>query len=97
MVFAGDIIGQEIAGLLVVSFVNDRIFNLSFGAGQDEFDRLLPTVEHMISSIKVPTSETEGGESFSEQSSDESANLQLEDENSNNDVPANSQDQELFG
>ena len=96
VVFAGEISGLEIAGLLVVSVVNDRIFQLNFGVSQDEYDRLLPTVEHMINSIKVTTSEAEE-ESSSGQSSDDSANLQPEDETSNNDVPANSQDQELFG
>jgi hypothetical protein len=70
VVFAGEIIGQEIAGLLVVSLVDDRIFNLSYGTSQDEFDRILPTVEHMISSIKVSTSETEEETSSSEQPSD---------------------------
>jgi PsbP-like protein len=54
IVFAGEIYGQGIGGLLVVSFVNDRIFNLGFGASQGEFDKILPTVEHMISSIQVP-------------------------------------------
>jgi hypothetical protein len=96
VVFAGEIIGQEIAGLLVVSIVDDRIFNLSYGASQTEFDKVLPTVEHMISSIKVPASGTEEETSSSEQSSDDSTNLQPEDE-TGNDVPENSQDQELFG
>jgi hypothetical protein len=53
-IFAGEIIGQGIAELSVVSFVNDRTFNLGFVASQDEFDRILPTAEQMISSIQIP-------------------------------------------
>lgn len=36
-----------------MSVVDDRMFNLVFGSGQDDFDGILPTVEHMIGSIQI--------------------------------------------
>ena len=54
VVIAGEIYGQEVGGLLVVSAVDDRLFNLVFGSSQEEFDRIFPNVEHMISSIQIP-------------------------------------------
>ena len=56
VIFAGERDnGQEFGGLLVIAFVNDRFLDFMFRSGQDEFDGLLPIVEHMISSIHIPT------------------------------------------
>jgi hypothetical protein len=70
VVFGGEIYGQEVGGLLVVSVVDDRVFNLVFGSSQEEFDRVLPNVEHMISSIQIPAG-LSGENGDSERSNDD--------------------------